>query len=105
MALEIDLDGFGFLESDSEAKMPTFNKQPPISPIESESSSGISSLDSDDLKVNSFLLISTIILNIHLTQHWAKIINFILLFYIFASFSLINGTISIFCDDVTSFNI
>lgn len=52
MALNIDLEGFGFLESDSDvAKLsPTLNKQPPISPIESESSSGISSLDSDDLK-------------------------------------------------------
>lgn len=55
MALNIDLDGFGFLESDSDvAKLsPTLNKQPPISPIESESSSGISSLDSDDLKVSN----------------------------------------------------
>lgn len=51
MALNIDLDGFGFLESDTEAsKLSPLNKQPPISPIESESSSGISSLDSDDLK-------------------------------------------------------
>lgn len=57
MALDIDLDGFGFLESNSETKMPTFNKQPPISPIESESSSGISSLDSDDLKVSYCLLL------------------------------------------------
>lgn len=62
MALNIDLDGFGFLESDSDASKlsPTLNKQPPISPIESESSSGISSLDSDDLKVsnvNSILLL------------------------------------------------
>lgn len=52
MALNIDLDGFGFLESDASKLSPTLNKQPPISPIESESSSGISSLDSDDLKVS-----------------------------------------------------
>jgi hypothetical protein len=54
MALNIDLDGFGFLESDSDAsKLSPTLKQPPISPIESESSSGISSLDSDDLKVSN----------------------------------------------------
>lgn len=53
MALNIDLDGFGFLESDASKLSPTLNKQPPISPIESESSSGISSLDSDDLKVSN----------------------------------------------------
>lgn len=54
MALNIDLDGFGFLESDSDAlKLSPALKQPPISPIESESSSGISSLDSDDLKVSN----------------------------------------------------
>lgn len=53
MALNIDFDEFGFLESDSDVttKLSTSLKQPPISPIESESSSGISSLDSDDLKV------------------------------------------------------
>ena len=51
MALNIDLDGFGFLESDSDSKL-SLKQQPPVSPIESESSSGISSLDSDDLKVS-----------------------------------------------------
>ena len=54
MALNIDLDGFGFLDSDSDVPnsklSPTLNK-PPVSPVESTSSSGISSLDSDDLKV------------------------------------------------------
>lgn len=51
MALNIDLDGFGFLsESDASKLSPTLKQQPPVSPIESESSSGISSLDSDDLK-------------------------------------------------------
>lgn len=55
MELDLNLDGFGILESDSDITCklsPTLNKQPPISPIESESSSGISSLDSDDLKVS-----------------------------------------------------
>lgn len=53
MALNIDLDGFGFLsDSDATKLSPTIKQQPPISPIESESSSGISSLDSDDLKVS-----------------------------------------------------
>lgn len=53
MALNIDLDGFGFLsETDASKLSPTLKQQPPISPIESESSSGISSLDSDDLKVS-----------------------------------------------------
>lgn len=54
MALNIDLDGFGFLDSVLDGPnpklSPTLNK-PPVSPIESESSSGISSVDSDDLKV------------------------------------------------------
>ncbi|CAG9806020.1 unnamed protein product [Chironomus riparius] len=52
MALNIIFDEFGFLESDSDvgSKLSPMLKQPPISPIESESSSGISSLDSDDLK-------------------------------------------------------
>lgn len=67
--VDIDIDGYRFLESDSDAKMPTFSKQPPISPIESESSSGISSLDSDDLKVSSFFLFISSSLNIHLTHH------------------------------------
>ncbi|XP_070499983.1 uncharacterized protein DDB_G0287625-like [Chironomus tepperi] len=52
MALNIVFDEFGFLESNSDvvSKLSSMHKQPPISPIESESSSGISSLDSDDLK-------------------------------------------------------
>jgi hypothetical protein len=47
------LDEFEYLDSDSDmhSKMSSTLKQPPISPIESESSSGISSLDSDDIKV------------------------------------------------------
>ena len=56
MALNIILDDFGYLESDSDGalNLSPILKQPPISPIESESSSGISSLDSDDLKVNTY---------------------------------------------------
>lgn len=53
--INIELDGFGFLDSDS-PKLSPILKQPPISPNESESSSGISSLDSDDLKVCIFFL-------------------------------------------------
>lgn len=54
--ITIDLDGFGFLDSDIPKLSPTMTTaktilKQPISPIESESSSGISSLDSDDLKV------------------------------------------------------
>lgn len=53
MALNIDLDGFGYLsDSDGLKLSPTIKQQPPVSPNESESSSGISSLDSDDLKVS-----------------------------------------------------
>jgi len=53
MALNIVLDEFEYLDSDSDllSKISPTLKQPPISPIESESSSGISSLDSDDIKV------------------------------------------------------
>lgn len=51
MALNIDLDGFEYITDSDANKMSPTLKQPPISPIESESSSGISSLDSDDLKV------------------------------------------------------
>ena len=51
MALSIDFDGFGFLDSDSDGPKLSPTMKQPISPIESESSSGISSLDSDDLKV------------------------------------------------------
>lgn len=55
MALNIELDGFGYLSDVEVSKMtPTMKMQPPVSPIESESSSGISSLDSDDLKVKFF---------------------------------------------------
>ncbi|KAG5680939.1 hypothetical protein PVAND_010415 [Polypedilum vanderplanki] len=55
----IELDGFGFLDDSDECNdiqklspdtLQLKKQQPPISPIESESSSGISSLDSDDLK-------------------------------------------------------
>lgn len=53
MALNIDLDVLGFMnESDSPKLSPMLKQQSPVSPIESESSSGISSLDSDDLKVS-----------------------------------------------------
>ena len=55
MAFNINLDGFGYLPESNVSKLTTINKeQPPISPIESESSSGISSLDSDELKVSQF---------------------------------------------------
>ena len=69
--VDIDIDGYRFLETDADAKMPEFSKQPPISPIESESSSGISSFDSDELKVSFFLFSpsSSSSLNIHLTHH------------------------------------
>lgn len=50
MALNIELDGFEYLSDSDVTKLSPALKQPPISPIESESSSGISSLDSDDLK-------------------------------------------------------
>jgi ABC-type oligopeptide transport system substrate-binding subunit len=71
-SINFELDGFGFLDdSDDSVDVPkvqslmnlTKQQQPPISPIESESSSsGISSLDSDDLKVslNFSLLYSTL---------------------------------------------
>jgi hypothetical protein len=77
MALDIDLEGFGFLESDSDATSklsPTLSKQPPISisPIESESSSGISSLDSDDLKVSEFVVIFSVPLSLSLFIHTNK---------------------------------
>lgn len=50
MALNIDV--FEFLnESTTRKASPDMKQKLPISPIESESSSGISSLDSDDLKV------------------------------------------------------
>lgn len=50
MALNIDL--FEFLNK-SEARKDSPDMKTTISPIESESSSGISSLDSDELKVNN----------------------------------------------------
>lgn len=52
MALNIDLDVLGFLSEDSHKASPTMKQESPNSPIESESS-GISSLDSDDLKVRT----------------------------------------------------
>lgn len=55
MALNIELDGFEYLSDSDVTKLSPALKQPPISPIESESSSGISSLDSDDLKVSTRL--------------------------------------------------
>lgn len=55
MALNIDLDGLENLSDSNLSKLSLTNKeQPPASPIESESSSGISSLDSDDLKVRIY---------------------------------------------------
>lgn len=52
MALNIDV--FEFLnDSGSHKVCPEIKQKSPISPIESESSSGISSLDSDDLKVKN----------------------------------------------------
>jgi hypothetical protein len=69
-SINIDLDGFGFLDDSDDCGIHKLSpatpsttlkqkqQQPPISPIESESSSGISSLDSDDLKVCFFLKIS-----------------------------------------------
>jgi hypothetical protein len=53
MALNIELDGFEYLSDSDATKLSPKIKQPPISPIESESSSGISSLDSDELKKQS----------------------------------------------------
>lgn len=52
MALNVDV--FEFHDTES----PDMKQQSPISPIESESSSGISSLDSDDLKVRNGQLLS-----------------------------------------------
>lgn len=54
MALNINV--FEFLnDSGSRKASPDIKQKSPISPIESESSSGISSLDSDDLKVRNKL--------------------------------------------------
>jgi hypothetical protein len=85
MALNIDLEGFGFLSDSDVSKLsPMSKQQPPISPIESESSSGISSLDSDDLKVShdlcdlAFRPPTKVAINYHI-DHSFKLFHFFLI--------------------------